>query len=93
VQLKEIPAMQRGRAPGEVPRLLRAGLRAAGAPAAAVSEDVAPSEAEATRRALAWAAPGDLLVVPLHVERIAVVAWLRAMNAAGWRAGAPVPPP
>jgi hypothetical protein len=85
--------MQRGRAPGEVPALLRAGLRAAGAPDAAVAPEVAPSEADAARRALTWARPDDLLVLPLHVERAAVVAWLRALNATGWRAGEPVPPP
>jgi hypothetical protein len=85
--------MQRGRAPGEVPALLRRALHAGGAPDAAISAGVAPSELEATRRALTWARPNDLLVLPLHVERGAVVAWLRGLNATGWRAGEPVPPP
>jgi UDP-N-acetylmuramyl tripeptide synthase len=91
VLLKEVPAMQRGRAPGEVPGVLRRALTDAGAPPAAVEPAVAPDEGDAVRRALAWARPGDLLVLPLHVERAALVAWLRALGAAGWRAGAPVP--
>ena len=91
VLLKEVPAMQRGRAPGEVPGVLRRALTDAGAPSAAVEPAVAPDEGDAVRRALAWARAGDLLVLPLHVERAALVGWLRALGAAGWRAGAPVP--
>lgn len=91
IVLKEVAAMRRGRAPGEVPAILRTALRATGAPNAALVD--APSEAAAVRAALAWARPGDLLVLPLHEARAALVAWLRALDAAGWRAGAPVPDP
>ncbi len=91
IVLKEVDAMRRGRRAGEVPGVLRAALRAAGAPDPAVADEVAPTEAEAVRAALAWEAAGDLLVLPLHVERAALVAWLGALAASGWRAGGPVP--
>jgi UDP-N-acetylmuramyl tripeptide synthase len=90
VLLKDVEAMRRGRAPGEVPRLLRTAL-AAGAPEAAVASTVAATEGEAVRTALAWAQAGDLLVLPLHVDRAELVAGLRALDAAGWRAGQPLP--
>jgi cyanophycin synthetase len=51
----------RGRAPDEIPALLRAELLAAGVPADAV--DVIPDEREATDHALRLAEPGDLLLV------------------------------
>ncbi|HEU4699223.1 MAG TPA: cyanophycin synthetase [Gemmatimonadales bacterium] len=51
----------RGRAPDEVPRLLRAALRAAGVPAPAI--DVVPDERAAVAHALALARAGDLLLV------------------------------
>lgn len=92
VQLKDIPAMHRGRAPGEVPAVLRRALAAVGAPDDAVAAEVAATEGDAVRRALAWARPGDLLLLPLHVDRAELVTWLRSVDAAGWRAGAPLPP-
>jgi UDP-N-acetylmuramyl tripeptide synthase len=91
VVLKEVDAMRRGRAPGAIPAVLRAALREAGAPDAAVTG--APDESDAVRDALAWARAGDLLVLPLHEARAALVAWLRALDAAGWRAGSPPPRP
>jgi hypothetical protein len=89
VLVKELDGMRRGRAPGEVPAALHRALRAAGAPAARLGD--APSERGAVAAALAWARTGDLLVLPLHEERTALVAFLRALDAAGWRAGDPVP--
>jgi UDP-N-acetylmuramyl tripeptide synthase len=93
VQLKEVESMLRGRAPGDVPARLRTALDAAGAPPEVVAGGVACTEVEATRAALTWACAGDLLVMPLHEDRAAVVAWLRTLDAAGWRAGAPLPDP
>jgi cyanophycin synthetase len=51
----------RGRAPDEIPALLRAALLEAGVPADAM--DVIPDEREATDHALRLAEPGDLLLV------------------------------
>jgi UDP-N-acetylmuramyl tripeptide synthase len=93
IVLKEVAAMQRGRAPGEVPRILGAALAGAGVPPDVVDARVAPTERDAVRTALAWARAGDQLVLPLHVERAELVDWLRALDAAGWAAGTPVPGP
>jgi cyanophycin synthetase len=51
----------RGRGPDEVPNMLRDGLLAAGVPDDQV--EVIPDEVAATDRALAVAAPGDLLIL------------------------------
>jgi UDP-N-acetylmuramyl tripeptide synthase len=91
VIVKELDGMRRGRAPGEVPAALRRALRAAGAPAERVVD--APSERAAVDAALAWAGAHDLLVLPLHEEGGRLVAHLRALDAAGWRAGRPLPGP
>ena len=77
----------RGRASGEVALFLRDALLAAG-----MAPDDLPmclDEAEATRQALAWARPGDLLVLPIHEppRRDAVVALLDRLQATGWHAG------
>ncbi len=76
VVVKENEAQLRGRAPGEVPRLIRAALLRLGLPPAAVL--VRDTEAEAARCALDWARPGDVLAMPLHSAnaRAAVVAML-----------------
>jgi hypothetical protein len=92
VLLKEVPAMQRGRPPGAVPRVLAAALAAAGAPAEAIDPRVAATEPEAVTTALRWARTGTLLVLPLHTDRAELVECLRAVDAAGWRAGAELPP-
>ena len=82
----------RGRPSGEVAGILRAALLADG-----MDESALPlclDEAQAVREALAWARPGDLLVLPVHepCARDAVVALLDALLASGWRAGDPLPP-
>ena len=82
----------RGRPSGEVAGILRAALLAAGMDEAALP--LCLDEAQAVREALAWARPGDLLVLPVHEPsaRDAVVALLDALVASGWRAGDPLPP-
>jgi len=80
--------MLRGRAPGEIPAVLASGLIDAGAPAERIS--VVPSEFEAVREALHWARPGDLLVLPVHVERKRVESLLARLQAEGWHPGLPV---
>jgi len=89
VVLKELPTMRRGRAAGEVSARLRDALRRGGAPDAVIAD--AGSEADGVRAALAWARPGDLLVLPLHESREAVIGWLDAVARSGWRAGEPLP--
>lgn len=64
VVVKETESYMRGRAPGEVPEILRAGLLRAGL--LETSIEVHLSELGAVNRALAWARPGDVLVMPVH---------------------------
>jgi cyanophycin synthetase len=76
VVVKEDESHLRGRAPGEIPRIIRAELMRLGMSESALP--VANSEIEAARHALAWARPGDLLALPVHSlsARAAVVAML-----------------
>jgi cyanophycin synthetase len=76
VVVKEDEAHLRGRAPGEVPRIIRAELKRLGFPDSALP--VANNEVEAARYALGWARPGDVLALPVHSSsaRAAVVAML-----------------
>jgi UDP-N-acetylmuramyl tripeptide synthase len=80
VIVKELPPMLRGRPPGEVPAVLTAELRRLGA--APESLEQAASEIEAVERALAWARPGDLLVLLVHTDREAVLARLEKARVA-----------
>jgi cyanophycin synthetase len=64
VVLKELHGYLRGRAPGEVPRILRDALLRAGLPADLLPQQ--PNEVAAARLALDWARPGDVLVLPVH---------------------------
>jgi len=72
--VKELPEMLRGRQLGEVPAVLEDELRRLGVPAAHLER--ADSELEAVNRALAWARPGDLLVLLVHKHRDEVVRML-----------------
>jgi cyanophycin synthetase len=76
VVLKEDEAHLRGRALGEVPRIIRAELKRLGFPDSALP--IGNSEVEGARYALAWARPGDVLALPMHSPsaRAAVVAML-----------------
>jgi UDP-N-acetylmuramyl tripeptide synthase len=77
VVVKETESYMRGRAPGEVPEILRVALLRAGL--LETSIDVQLSEIEAVKRALGWARPGDVLVMPVHDRgvREQVIALLR----------------
>ena len=86
VVVKEMPSVLRGRAPGEVSRLILDELTRLGVQPEAVGQ--AESELDAVRQALAWAQEGDLLVLLLHSERKAVFALLDALQQRGWRPGA-----
>ena len=76
VVVKENEAHLRGRAPGEVPRLIHAALLRAGIAASALQMRM--SELDAVHAALAWARCGDVLALPVHsaAARAAVVALL-----------------
>lgn len=71
IVIKELPEMLRGRQPGEVPAILEDELLKLGAPPESLSR--AESELEGVRQALAWARPGDLLVLLVHTQREAVM--------------------
>ncbi len=86
VVVKEMPSVLRGRAPGEVSRLILDELARLGVQPEAVGQ--AESELVAVHQALAWAQEGDLLVLLLHSERKAVFALLDALQQRGWRPGA-----
>ena len=77
IVLKDVDGYMRGRVPGEVPALLHEELRRAGASEAVLS--TVSAEADGVRALLAWAVPGDLLVLPVHAlsARDAVIALLR----------------
>lgn len=64
IVLKDLDGYLRGRARGDVPALLRTELLESGAQAGQL--DLALDEADGVRRLLAWARPGDLLVMPVH---------------------------
>jgi cyanophycin synthetase len=89
VIVKEMERYLRGRAPGEVPGILTAEFRRLGMPA----DRVTPGgpEPAAVREALAWARPGDLLVLALHQDRAEVIALIERLRAGGWTAGEPLP--
>ena len=91
VVLKDVGGMLRGRAPGEVPALLRDELARRGVHGTRVAEHL--DEYEAVQAMLAWARAGDTLVLPVHggTARPKVVALLDALQARGWRAGTPLP--
>ena len=91
VVLKDMPAFMRGRAPGEVPGILREGLTQAGLGQA--NTQVAPDEDAGARALLAWAMAGDVLVMPVHAKaaRAQVSGLLDRMAAMHWSPGQPVP--
>jgi cyanophycin synthetase len=80
VVIKELPAMLRGRAPGEVTQLLERGLLAAGLKPAQLAQQ--SDEETAARWLLAWAQPGDVVVLPVHTHavRAQLVALLGAQS-------------
>lgn len=68
VLVKELPQMLRGRAPGSVPALIEAALLRSGLSAAVVVR--CGDEEAAARALLAWAGPGDVVVLPLHTAAV-----------------------
>jgi cyanophycin synthetase len=68
VVLKELPAMLRGRAPGETSGVLRRSLLAAGLPEQRLRTE--PDEEAAAVLLLGWAGPGDVVVLPVHQKAV-----------------------
>lgn len=64
VVIKEIPTLLRGRAAGEIPRIIRDALLDAGVPGSAIL--IQNTEFEAAQRALDWARHGDVLGLLVH---------------------------
>lgn len=89
ILIKEQAKVLRGRVPGAIPAMLREALLAAGCPADRIG--MHGDELEAARAALAWARPGDLLLILALVQRDEVLGYLRAVRDAGWRPGDAVP--
>lgn len=89
VIVKEMPAMLRGRAEGDVSTVLVNALTKAGARPEAI--ELAPNEVAGVRAALSWARPGDLLVLGVHTDRKVVLALVDRLVNAHWRAGEPLP--
>ncbi len=71
---KELRHFARGRAEGSVADIMMAELTACGAAPEQLRR--ADSEPEAVQLAMAWAAPGDLVVLTVHERRAAVLARL-----------------
>lgn len=92
VVVKDIDGYLRGRAAGEVARVIRDELLRRGLPESALP--VRLREADAAREALAWACAGDVLVLPVHSldAKAEVAALLDALAGGGWRPGEPLPP-
>jgi hypothetical protein len=54
-------------------------------PASAISQP--GDELAAVRDALAWARPGDVLLLTVHQDRPLVLAMIERLKAEGWKAG------
>jgi UDP-N-acetylmuramyl tripeptide synthase len=91
VVLKDIGGYERGRASGDIARIMREALAAAGIADDAIETRL--DEVEAARRPLEWARDGDLVVLPVHElgARAKVVALLDTLRASDWRPGMPLP--
>ena len=83
--VKEMEAALRGRAAGEVPDLIVQELLAQGAAPETIGR--ADTEVEAVRNALAWAKPGDFLILLLHTQRKAALEILQGLQQRNWQPG------
>lgn len=91
VVVKDIDGYLRGREAGEVAQVIRDALLRHGMPESALP--VRLREADAAREALAWAQPGDVLVLPVHSldAKTEVAGLLDALQASGWQPGQALP--
>jgi len=79
VLVRELPDYLRGREPGDVPEVFRRAFLAAGLSESAFG--MAASEVDALERSLEGARPGDVVALLVHVEDVAVKAFLDARGA------------
>ncbi len=89
VVLKEMERYLRGRRPGEILDLMADELLGLGLAPEAMSRP--GSEVAAVRDALAWARPGDVLLLTVHQDRPLVMALLERLRREAWQAGDAVP--
>lgn len=91
VVVKDIDGYLRGREAGEVAQVIRDALLRHGLPESALP--VRLREADAAREALAWARPGDVLVLPVHSldAKTEVAGLLDALQSSDWRPGQVLP--
>ncbi|MEO9079914.1 MAG: Mur ligase family protein [Rhodanobacter sp.] len=91
VLLKDIEGYMRGRTAGEVARILREQLTRDGVATDAIVDCL--DEVTAVRDLLAWAQPGDVLVLPTHgvVARQQIHDLLNVLQAQGWQPDSPLP--
>lgn len=91
VVVKDIDGYLRGREAGEVAQVIRDALLRHGMPESALP--VRLREADAAREALAWAQPGDVLVLPVHSldAKTEVASLLDALQACDWQPGQALP--
>ena len=86
---KEMPKFLRGREPGSISAVLLDALRALGVPEDQCTH--APDDMRAVRTALAWARPGDLLLLAVHDQRDAVLALVDTLVSRNWQAESSLP--
>jgi UDP-N-acetylmuramyl tripeptide synthase len=89
VVIKEMPEHLRGRPAGAVVALIDDELARLNYPKAQVEH--AQNELAAVRKSLAWAQPGDVLLLLLHAQRTDVLQWLERVRKAGWKPGLALP--
>lgn len=89
VVIKEMDRYLRGRQPGEVPALLADEFARLGMPASAIARP--GGELDGVRDALAWARPGDVLLLAVHQDRPLVHALMHTLQSIQWQPGSPVP--